>query len=113
MISAGLPQLAEQVEDVSKQNLGYDIYSFDVSERKRLIEVKTTSMSLDHPFYLTKNELMASNKFRSSYWLYRVYEFRKDYGKIKCLRGDLLPILNLNPIQFSANKLDNIDWISP
>ena len=113
LIRAGLPDLAEKVEDVSRQNLGYDIYSFEISKLERRIEVKTTSLSLDYPFYLTRNELRASQIFRNSYWLYRVYDFNNNHGKIKCLRGDLSPILRLNPIQYSALKIDNIDWISP
>jgi len=113
LIRAGRPDLAEKVEDVSRQNLGYDIYSFEISKRERRIEVKTTSLSLDYPFYLTGNELRASQIFRNSYWLYRVYDFNNNHGNIKCLRGDLSPILRLNPIQYSALKLDNMDWISP
>ncbi len=54
-------------EDVSTQNLGFDIRSKGKDET-RYIEVKTRATTGD--IELTPNEWMKANRFKESYWLY-------------------------------------------
>jgi Domain of unknown function (DUF3883) len=58
--SAGHKKLADNVEHVSKtrgDGLGFDVRSFDLNGRDRLIEVKTTSFGKETPFFITKHEV--------------------------------------------------------
>jgi hypothetical protein len=115
LIKNNKPELADKVEDVSKNNCGFDIYSFNINGDNRLIEVKTTGSNLDNQFFLTPNEIRASKINPDSFWLYRVYNFssKTKEGKIKCLNGDLTSFLELSPRSFSANKKINLNWLNP
>lgn len=57
-------------EDVSKQNLGYDIRSVDENGNVRYIEVKARALSGD--LALTPNEWFKAKRFKEKYWLYVV-----------------------------------------
>jgi superfamily II DNA or RNA helicase len=56
--------------DVSLQNLGYDIRSFDGSGKYRYIEVKARAR--DGAVTLTPNEWMMAQRLKEEYWLYIV-----------------------------------------
>ncbi len=56
---------------------GFDVRSFDVSGRERLIEVKTTNGSARTPFFLSRNERAMSEERPADWCLYRVHEFSK------------------------------------
>jgi len=56
--------------DVSLQNLGYDIRSFDGSGKYRYIEVKARAK--DGAVALTPNEWMMAQRLKDEYWLYIV-----------------------------------------
>ncbi len=78
---AGQQKLSNRVEHVSQtagDGLGYDIHSFEVDGRERLIEVKTTSFEIRTPFYVSRNELDRSRADSDIYHLYRVFEFREE-----------------------------------
>jgi len=62
-------QHGRQPEDVSKENLGYDIRSKG-KEEIRYIEVKARAQSGD--VALTPNEWMKAKRFKEQYWLYVV-----------------------------------------
>ena len=58
--SAGRDDLARKVRWVSEEDrdgAGYDIASFELDGRSRLIEVKTTNGWDRTPFHITRNEL--------------------------------------------------------
>ena len=78
---AGLESVAEKVSWVSRDigdGEGYDIESYDLDQRKRLIEVKTTNGDGWVPFYVTANERKVSQEKASQGWcLFRVYDFSK------------------------------------
>jgi len=84
LIKIGKKSLAEKLKDVSKENIGYDILSFEKDGSKKYIEVKSTTASVNSEFYITKNE----NKFltdNENTWLYMVtnIDIKKKTGEIK------------------------------
>ena len=57
---------------------GYDILSVeDDGSTPRYIEVKTTTGSIDTPFFFSDNELKFSEMHKEHYYLYRLYEYGK------------------------------------
>lgn len=78
---AGLESLVEKVSWVSRDigdGLGYDIESYDLDQRKRLIEVKTTNGDGWFPFFVTANERNVSREKADQGWcLFRVYDFNR------------------------------------
>lgn len=77
LIAIGRHDLADKVRHVSKDNgngPGYDILSFNSSDNKIFIEVKTTTAGVDTDFYLSDNEYREM-KNTSNYFIYRVYNF--------------------------------------
>lgn len=57
---AGKQDLANRIEhvaDTAGDHLGYDIKSFEIDGRDRLIEVKTTRFGALTPFFASKNEV--------------------------------------------------------
>src|SRR5208283_942295 len=54
---------------------GYDVASFDLEGRPRLIEVKTTNGSARTPFFITRNEFSISKVLPMQWQIYRVHLF--------------------------------------
>ena len=80
LIHAGRENLAAKIEHTSKvrgDHEGYDILSFEDSGAERLIEVKTTKYGSDTPFFVTRNELMVSERNADLYQVYRLFSFRQ------------------------------------
>lgn len=78
----GKENLAKKVKDISKENLGYDILSFDLSGNEKHIEVKsTTSVPPEIKFFLTKNEYNMA-KENLNYFIYIVFEINTREPKI-------------------------------
>ena len=101
---AGHDRLAAKVEHVSQTHgdgLGYDVLSYDVDSRERLIEVKTTKYGSETPFYLTRNEVAVSAREADSFHLYRVFSYRAE-PKVFTLPGSLLETCSLAPMSFEA-----------
>jgi hypothetical protein len=74
------PDLARRIRWVSNEigdGAGYDIHSFDLDGRDRLIEVKTTIGYERTPFFISANELEFSNERPAEFRLIRVYDFAK------------------------------------
>ncbi|WP_244444327.1 DUF3883 domain-containing protein [Lutibaculum baratangense] len=57
---------------------GYDIASFALEGRPRLIEVKTTNGWERTPFHITRNELAVAEERRSEWRLFRLWNFSRD-----------------------------------
>jgi hypothetical protein len=80
LISSEKKDLANQIEHISQtkgDSAGFDVLSFDQKGNEKFIEVKTTQMGKEAPFYFTRNELGVSKKKSDCYNLYRVFNFRK------------------------------------
>lgn len=72
--------LSRKVRWVSAEDgdgAGYDILSFDVAGRERLLEVKTTNGSARTPFFLTRNERELANERPNVWHIYRVHLFAR------------------------------------
>ena len=101
------PDLADKVRWVAMEDgdgAGFDVLSFDVGGKERLIEVKTTNGAARTPFFMTRNEMAVAEE-RSEHWhLYRVHLFAQQ-PKIYTVRPPLEGMLNLNPETWRASPL--------
>ncbi len=91
LLSIGRKELIKKVEHVSQtsgDSAGFDILSFDEEGQEKYIEVKTTQMGKNAPFYFTRNELSFSENNSRHYSLYRLFDFRKK-PKFFQLKGSL------------------------
>lgn len=96
--------LADRIEHVANtqgDHLGFDIASFEVDGRERLIEVKTTQFGALTPFFASRNEVDVSESRDANYQLYRLFNFVRE-PKMFTLTGSLGRTCELNAVQFSA-----------
>lgn len=104
LIEAGCEVFSAHVEHVSGEygeGLGYDIHSYEIDGRDRLIEVKTTRFRKETPFYVAANEVAVSSRHRERYWVYRVYNFR-DVPFVYHFNGPLAERFRLKPHEYRA-----------
>lgn len=102
--AGGHKKLADRVEHVSQtrgDGLGYDVVSFEPDGRERYIEVKTTAFGPTVPFFVTRNELDASEHFGEQFILSRVHKFRTEPSLFE-LRGHLRKQVHLDPVSYEA-----------
>ncbi len=101
---AGQSRLAGKIVHVSateSDSLGFDILSYDVDGRERLIEVKTTRFGSLTPFFASRNEVEVSDRRPNDYQLYRLFKF-SEQPKLFVLPGALRHSCRLDPISYSA-----------
>ena len=102
---AGKKDLANRIEHVAQtvgDHLGFDIKSFELNGRDRLIEVKTTRFGELTPFFASKNEVEFSEERKGEYQLYRLFHFTKQ-PRLYVLPGSLRESCTLEPNQYSAS----------
>lgn len=102
LFQAGKTSLAEQVEWVSRDlgdGLGFDILSRNLNGTDKYIEVKTTKMGRDSPFYFSANEYSFSIEKSNSFYLYRVFEFKKS-PKMFQLNGRIDHFCRIQPTHY-------------
>ena len=78
--AAGRADLARAVRWVSQEDgdgAGYDIRSFDLAGRERLIEVKTTVGQSTTPFFLSENERAFADERPEAFRIARLYDFAR------------------------------------
>jgi hypothetical protein len=78
LTEAERPDLAQKIRWVAAEDgdgAGYDIRSYDVSGKERLIEVKTTNGAARTPFFLTRYEHQIAIERSNTWQLYRVHLF--------------------------------------
>lgn len=81
---------------------GFDVLSFEVTGKERLIEMKTTNGAAVTPFFITRNELAVASD-RIDYWhLYRVHHFAQQ-PRIFTVRPPLENVLRLDPETWRAS----------
>lgn len=101
------PDLAHKVRWVAMEDgdgAGYDVLSFDLAGKERLIEVKTTNGAAQTPFFMTRNEMAVAAERPEHWHLYRVHLFFQQ-PKIYTVRPPLEGVLNLNPETWRASPL--------
>ena len=99
---AGRTDLADEVRWVAQvdgDGAGYDIRSFRPDGSERLIEVKTTNLSIRTPFYITRWEIEVSARHPANYSLYRLHGFNRD-PRIYVLDGSVREVAVLEPRVF-------------
>jgi len=107
LIHIGQERLAAEIEQVSRtrgDGLGYDVLSFDENGRERLIEVKTTAYGPYTPFFVTPNEVAVSRDKEERYYIYRVFNFRKQ-PKLFTRQGSIDRAFELKASEFEARIL--------
>lgn len=96
--------LADRIEHVAStqgDHFGFDIASFEIDGRERLIEVKTTQFGALTPFFASRNEVAVSESRDENYQLYRLFNFVRE-PQMFTLAGSLGRTCELNAVQFSA-----------
>lgn len=104
----GFDKIAKHIslDDDSK---GFDILSYDKDQNEIYIEVKTTAKGLNAPFFISPNELEVSKNLKSSYFIYRLYNYDKDLNSAIFYKicGDVNSSLNLKPTEYLATFRDS------
>ena len=100
---AGLEEKADKVQKMLDGN-GYDIKSFNEKGEEIHIEVKTTTKSIEKPFYMSINEKCFLEDHPENYFLYRLYNynFTHNTANFYCMTFDKLKDKNFNPINFEV-----------
>lgn len=79
LYAAGMGVAADNVQHVARKpggdRLGYDIQSFDLTGKPRLLEVKTTRGGARTPFFISANEVRVSEANPGAWSLVRVFDF--------------------------------------
>jgi Protein NO VEIN, C-terminal len=113
----GRPDLADCVRWTAREygdGLGYDILSFDLAGHERYIEVKTTALGAETPFYITSAELDFAKRHADHCALYRVYDVLGE-PRFFALEGDITHVLGLTSMSYSARiaaTTPAISWLS-
>ena len=97
--------LARKVRWVAQEDgdgAGYDILSFHLTGRERLIEVKTTCGTQRTPFFLTSNERSLAEERPEDFRIFRLYEFT-EAPKLFRLKPPLQNAVILEPATYRAS----------
>ncbi len=108
LAAGGRDDLADRVRWVSEQDgdgAGYDIASFEIDGRPRLIEVKTTNGWERTPFHISRNQLAVADERRRDWRLVRLWNFARDPRAFE-LRPPLDAHVSLMPTSFQASFRD-------
>ncbi len=104
LIKNGRENLADQIRWVSKEDgdgAGFDILSRNLNGKDKYIEVKTTKLGKETPFFFSNNELDFSRKHSDYYHLYRLFNFEDD-AKMFIRNGGLDSICHIVPTNFKG-----------
>jgi hypothetical protein len=102
--TSGKENLADQVRWIAKEEgdgAGFDILSRKPDGSDKYIEVKTTKLGKETPFFFTRNELLFSQEKSSNYNLYRLFSFNTN-AKMFVKNGRLDTICTSVPMTFQG-----------
>lgn len=102
---AGKDHLADKIEWVSQSQgdgLGFDILSKNINGTDRYIEVKSTKLTKEAPFYFSALEYDFSNRHSSNFFLYRVFNLKAD-PKLFIASGAYDDFCNMGPTHFKGS----------
>jgi len=108
LTSLGYPQLASKIQWISRESdqFGCDIISYDVckngSANQIYIEVKSTTLKKDCPFFVSVNEIEFSHKKSQTFWLYRVYDLYNENPKLYRVQGPITKSFRVRPYSYCA-----------
>jgi len=101
---SGKENLADQVRWISKEEgdgAGFDILSRNINGTDKYIEVKTTKLGKETPFFFSHNELQFSQEKHGKYYLYRLFNFEKN-AKMFVKNGGLDKICTSFPMTYKG-----------
>lgn len=104
LIKAGKESLADKVEWISKDKgdgTGFDILSKTTKGKDMFIEVKTTKLAKETPFYFSRTEWKFALKMDRDFFLYRVFNFTEE-PKLFIKSGSYESFCNLQPQSFKG-----------
>lgn len=104
LIQAGKENLADKIEWVSQtqgDGLGFDILSRNTNGTDRYIEVKSTKLTKEAPFYFSALEHDFSRRNRSNFFLYRVFNLKTE-PKLFIANGTYDDFCNASPTHFKG-----------
>lgn len=102
LITLGKESLADKVEWVSREQgdgAGFDILSRNLDGSDKYIEVKTTRLGKETPFFFSRNELLFSQDNAQDFHLYRLFNFQDD-AKLFIKNGSLDRICTSVPVEY-------------
>ena len=111
LAAAGRSDLARKVQwvaDMEGDGAGYDVLSFDLTGRERLLEIKTTNGSARTPFFLTRNEHDMATERPKDWCIYRVHLFAST-PRIFVISPPLEDAVYLRPDTWRASFLTQPD----
>lgn len=79
---------------------GYDIDSFTETGKKIYIEVKSTTGSVDEPFYMTANEREKANQIKESGGIYQIHRVCNIGKEIQVVIYDDLELFHFEEILY-------------
>jgi uncharacterized protein (UPF0335 family) len=108
LVTHGRNDLADRVKWVAKEadGFGYDVLSYDLDGNEKYIEVKATLLGKNHPFEITANEVMTSERLEKNYWIYRVYYMNTEQPMFYKIHGNVKDELDLEPTVYRAYLKD-------
>jgi hypothetical protein len=104
LIKLGKENLADKIEWISKDlgdGAGYDILSRNPNGTDKFIEVKTTRLGKETPFFFSVNELKFSIKNARDYHLYRLFN-AESHPKLFFKNGSLNTICRSIPTMYKG-----------
>lgn len=104
LLRIGKEKLANQIRWISVEEgdgTGFDILSKNTNGSDKYIEVKTTKLGKETPFYFSRNELLFSIDNANDYHLFRLFNFEED-TKMFTKKGGLNKICNSIPISYKG-----------
>src|SRR5690606_32086064 len=105
LVKAGKESLADKIEWVSQtqgDGLGFDILSKNPNGTDRYIEVKSTKLTKEAPFYFSALEYDFSKRQLSIFFLYRVFNL-KAKPKLFIANGAYDEFCSIRPTQFRGS----------
>jgi hypothetical protein len=102
LMAAGKESLADQIEWISKDigdGSGFDILSKNLNGTDKYIEVKTTKLSKETPFFFSLNEYNFSIENERDYHLYRIFNFNEN-SRMFALNGRFDKFCQMEAIQY-------------
>lgn len=104
LLRLGKDNLADKIKWISKEEgdgAGFDILSKNLNGTDKYIEVKTTRLGKETPFFFSSNELQFSIKRASDYHLYRLFNAEND-ARLFQKNGALNSICKSVPTMFKG-----------
>lgn len=104
LVQQGKESLADQVRWIAKEEgdgAGFDILSKHNNGKDKYIEVKTTKLGKETPFFFSQNELAFSQKQSDNYHLFRLYDFDSK-ARLFTVPGSLDIVCHSSPVLYKG-----------